>query len=319
MNDDRIKDKNVIVTGGAGVIGRELLNYLVEREANVLSVDRLPLPLGDFSKVTHIPLDLAVDDLSELIEFKPDIILHLAAAFERSGESPEFWGTNWHDNTVLSHRMVNLVKEMPSLEVFVFASSYLLYNPRLYLTNNYQGSVTYLKEDDMIIPRNLCGAAKFYTERELEFVKNVVNPDLRMVNARIYRVYGCGSKDIISRWIRAGLNNDMIETYNKDNLFDYIYAEDVAKGLLLLAENPEAVGNVNLGSGQARSVNDVLNILVEMNILKESLIMDKGVTEDFEASCADLSRLKEVTGWVPSTDLKAGISRIVEFEKKINL
>jgi nucleoside-diphosphate-sugar epimerase len=319
INDSQVKGKNVIVTGGAGVIGRELLNYLIEGDANVLSVDRLPLPDDDFSNVNHIQLDLAVDDLSELIEFKPNIILHLAAAFERSGESPEFWGTNWHDNTVLSHRIVNIIKEIPDLEVFVFASSYLLYNPRLYLSNNLRGSVTSLKEDDMIIPRNLCGAAKFYTERELTFIGNVINPDLRMVNARIYRVYGRGSKDIISRWIRAGLMNEVIETYNKDNNFDYIYAGDVAKGLLLLSENPKAVGSVNLGSGQARSVNEVLNILLEMNILDESSIIDKGVTEDFEASCADISRLKDITGWVPPTDLKTGINRIIEFEKKIIL
>ena len=314
MNYESVKGKNVMVTGAAGVIGKELLNILISKDANVLSVDRLPLPEGDYGKVKHIMMDLAVDSYDELIEFKPEVIIHLAAAFERSGESPDFWGTNWHDNNLVSHRLVDFIKQLPSLEVFVFASSYLLYNPSLYLSNTQRDGVTYLREDDVIIPRNLCGASKFYTEREIEFVRKVVKPELRQVNARIYRVYGRGSKDVISRWIRNGLAN---ETYNKDNQFDYIFAGDVAEGLLVLAENGNAMGNVNLGSGVARSVNDVLNILLDLNILDESLIIDKGVTEDFEASCADLTRLKSLTGWVPPTDLKTGIKKIIDYERGI--
>ncbi|MGP8188524.1 MAG: NAD-dependent epimerase/dehydratase family protein [Methanobacterium sp.] len=317
MNYESVKGKNVMVTGAAGVIGRELLNILISKDANVLSVDRLPLPEGDYGKVKHIMMDLAVDSYDELIEFKPEVIIHLAAAFERSGESPDFWGTNWHDNNLVSHRLVDFIKQLPSLEVFVFASSYLLYNPSLYLSNTQRDGVTYLREDDVIIPRNLCGASKFYTEREIEFVRKVVKPELRQVNARIYRVYGRGSKDVISRWIRNGLANENIETYNKDNQFDYIFAGDVAEGLLVLAENGNAMGNVNLGSGVARSVNDVLNILLDLNILDESLIIDKGVTEDFEASCADLTRLKSLTGWVPPTDLKTGIKKIIDYERGI--
>ncbi|MGA2676001.1 MAG: NAD(P)-dependent oxidoreductase [Methanobacterium sp.] len=317
MNYESVKGKNVMVTGAAGVIGKELLNILISKDANVLSVDRLPLPEGDYGKVKHIMMDLAVDSYDELIEFKPEVIIHLAAAFERSGESPDFWGTNWHDNNLVSHRLVDFIKQLPSLEVFVFASSYLLYNPSLYLSNTQRDGVTYLREDDVIIPRNLCGASKFYTEREIEFVRKVVKPELRQVNARIYRVYGRGSKDVISRWIRNGLANENIETYNKDNQFDYIFAGDVAEGLLVLAENGNAMGNVNLGSGVARSVNDVLNILLDLNILDESLIIDKGVTEDFEASCADLTRLKSLTGWVPPTDLKTGIKKIIDYERGI--
>jgi nucleoside-diphosphate-sugar epimerase len=56
---------------------------------------------------------------------------------------------------------------------------------------------------------------------------------------------------------------------------------------------------------------------LDLNILDESLIIDKGVTEDFEASCADLTRLKSLTGWVPPTDLKTGIKKIIDYERGI--
>lgn len=310
-----IKGKRVVVTGGAGVIGHELVKFLFKRGASVLSVDRHLLPEGDWRGVLHAREDLATDGLDEVLDFQPQIIFHLAAAFERSRESPEFWAANWHDNVLPSHRIVDLTKEMPNLEVFVFASSYLVYSPSLYFSPSSCYDVVYLKEDDLIAPRNLCGAAKYYTERELEFVKGVLNSSLRTIYARIFRVYGCGSRDVISRWVQAGLYGQDIEVYNKQNRFDFVFARDVAEGLLRLAESPAAEGPVNLGSGIIWSIQDVLNLLVTYAPMARTRIQDLGTKEPYEASCADLTRLKWLTGWVPSTDLQKGIKVIMEFEQ----
>jgi len=313
MEEYPIKNKRVLITGGAGVIGRELLKLLIEKGANILSVDRHPLPRGSWGGVLHIQKNLATDSLVELSDFRPHIIFHLAAAFERSKESPEFWSTNWHDNLLLSHRIVDLTREISNLEVFVFASSYLVYSPSLYLSPSLREDVVYLKEDSPIAPRNLCGAAKYYTERELEFVKEVLNPSLRIICARIFRVYGCGSRDVISRWVQAALAGQTVELYNKQNRFDYIFAGDVAEGLLRLVESSKAIGVVNLGSGVAHSVQDVLSILTDY--FPGLQVRDTGTREAFEASCADVTRLKQFTDWSPPTEIAEGIGRIIEFEK----
>ena len=315
MSKILFKDKKVLVTGAAGVIGRELLRYLIEEEADILSVDRLPLPDGDWDNVRHIRKDLAEDDLQELIDFNPEVIIHLAAAFERSEESPEFWDVNWHDNMLVSHNITNIAKQMSNLNTFVFASSYLLYDTQLYMSD-YLKEVTFLKETDRVYPRNLCGGAKFYTEKELEFIKELFLPDLRVVNARIYRVYGRGSNCIVSRWVRMCLNKETLELYNKDNQFDYVFAGDVAKGLLTLAQENDAEGVFNLATGTPNTVNNLINNLIDEGILDESCVKDYGTTEQYEASCADISKLKEVTGWVPPTDFKTGIKKIIAYEKE---
>ena len=315
MKESSIKGKRIIVTGGAGVIGQELLRLLISKGANILSVDRCPLPEEDWSGVVHIEKNLATDDLDKLCDFQPQIIFHLAAAFERSKESPEFWSANWHDNILASHRIIGPVKKMSSLEVFVFASSYLVYSPSLYLSPSLPEKVVHLREDDSIAPRNLCGAAKYYTERELEFMKYVRNPSLRTIYARIFRVYGCGSKDVISRWVRAALFGQDIEVYNKQNRFDFVFARDVAEGLLRLVESANGEGPVNLGSGVARSIQDVLNLLIECVPTAQWRIQDIDINEPFEASCADLARLKLLTGWLPPTSLEEGIRIVLEFEQ----
>ncbi len=311
-----LKNKRVLVTGGAGVIGRELLKLLIKEEANVLSVDRSPLREQDWRGILHLQKDLAVDPMVDLRDFQPQIVFHLAAAFERSKESPEFWDTNWHDNVVLSHRIIDLLKEAPDLEAMVFASSYLVYSPSLYLSPSWRDEAIFLKEDDPVAPRNLCGAAKFYTEREIDFVKEVLNPSLRIAHARIFRVYGCGSKDVISRWIRAALSGQQLEVFNAPNRFDYIFAGDVAEGLLRLAGISEDAGSINLGTGRARSVQEVLSILAERIPTVKSKIRDHGLQDHLEASCADTTKLKQLTGWTPTIDLEKGMRSVIEFEEK---
>jgi carbamoyl-phosphate synthase large subunit len=312
---EMVKNRRVLVTGGAGVIGQELLQLLSDNQADVLSVDRRPLSRGEKSGVTHLRKDLAVDKLDELVDFQPEILFHLAATFERSKESPEFWKDNWLDNVLLSHRLCEQLKKMRDLKVLVFASSYLLYSTSLYLSPSVPRKVTYLKETDPILPRNLCGAAKHYTEGEIRFVREVESPSLRTVDARIFRVYGCGSKDVVSRWVRAALSGQEIRVYHKENRFDYVFAGDVAAGLLELAASPDAAGAVNLSYGTARRVEDVLSILQELVPACRSKIKYGDVDEPYEASGADISMLKKLTGWTPPTDLKRGIEILVDFEK----
>ena len=237
--------------------------------------------------------------MTELQEFRPQVVFHLAAGFERSKESPEFWSANWHDNVLLSHRIVHLLKDSQEVGVFVFASSYLVYAPSLYLSPRVRERVVPLHEDSPISPRNLCGAAKYYTERELACVKELFDLPLRTVLARIFRVYGRGSRDVISRWVRAGIQGETIDLYNKESQFDFVFAGDVAEGLLRLAETPEAAGAVNLGSGSSRSIEELVGIIggqISGTALK---IRDAGQVEELEGSCADVTKLRALTGWVP--------------------
>lgn len=106
-----------------------------------------------------------------------------------------------------------------------------------------------LKESHVLQPRNLVGMTKLYTEHELSFAGRLLHQRMRVVSARIFRVYGCGSKDVISRWVRAGLNGQAIEVYGRDNAFDFVFAGDVARGLLKMGQNEQMNGIVNFGSG----------------------------------------------------------------------
>lgn len=281
----------ILVTGHKGVIGSYLWKRLDDHE-------RFGIDLKDGQ-------DLATIDVHNLLEIaQPEIVFHLAASFERTKETPEAFRHVWHNDTVASHRLLEAITDCMSVKTVVFASSYLIYK------DIYKRSIN---EDDDVNPRNLCGMSKLYTEKELDFICSSIRPDIRPVHARIFRVYGEGGKEIVSRWCRAKLTEEKTVIFNQDNRFDFIHAQDVAEGLMRLAFTEEARGIVNLGTGQSISIKEVCE---SIGLSPEKIEDDP----DYEQSCADIHKLFDLTGWIPAISIKAGIDRIMNWqEKKLSL
>jgi nucleoside-diphosphate-sugar epimerase len=242
--------KRVLVTGSSGVIGRCLVDRLLSMEANILSIDVEPFPFlkTTHRNITHIQNNVG-NVIHPIVEFNPEIVFHLAAMFGRTKDSKNYWMNSISNNAVVSHVLLKLLANSTDTKVFVFASSYLVYDPDLYLST-YECS---LFEGDNLRPRNVVGLSKYFTEKELEFI-SMENKNFRSVSARIFRVYGYGSHDIISRWIRSVLKGEDLQVYGRYAQFDYIFADDVAVGLIKMAETKQANGPINLGSGVSTSI-----------------------------------------------------------------
>lgn len=307
-----LKNKRVFVSGGAGVIGQEMIKKLSLRGAIVLAADRKSRPQNLPKNILYRQGDLNYITREELESFSPEVFIHLAASFERVAESYEFFEENFHDNVLLSHHLITLLKDIPSLKKVIFPSSYLIYNPSLYSFDEPHAEAIRLQETDPIYPRNLTGSAKLNHEIELNFIKEF-KPSVQVVLARIYRGYGRNSRDVISRFVRALLRNEPITVYKKENRFDYIFAEDSAEGLLRLAESSFS-GVINLGGGRSTSIEQV--ILELKKLFPKIKVKYEDVEMPFEASSADISLLQEVTGWKPENTVHDGIRKIIEFEKK---
>ena len=308
-----MKGKKIFVSGGAGVIGLEMIPKLLARGATILVGDIKPRPSGFPPEVIYRQGDLNYLREQELIQFKPEIFIHLAATFERSMESYGFFQENFWNNVNLSHHLMTITKDLSSLKRVVFASSYLIYQPNLYQFHAPRKVAVALRETDPIQPRNLIGMAKLAHEIELDFINKFRNGQFSTVCARIFRGYGRNSRDIISRWIRALIDDQTLTIYRPEGLFDYIYAADSAEGLIRLAETHNINGIINLGTGQARRVQEVLDILQQhfpnMRV--------NNATSDilFEASQAEMSRFKSMLDWTPEYKLEQAIPEIIDFER----
>lgn len=302
----------IFVSGGTGVIGTHLVNMLLEAGADIFVGDLKSCPKEWLGKVKYRQGDLNDIRKEELLDFNPHYFFHLAATFERSVESYPFFNENFQHNIKLSHHLIDCLKESWELKKVVFASSYLIYDSKLYQATQPLSPVL-LNENSFIFPRNICGAAKLFHEEELKFINQFAKDKLSIISARIFRVYGKNSRDVISRWIRMALREEPLTVYNSHGFFDYIYADDVAKGLIKLA-NTTYEGVINLGSGHARSISDVIHILKRH--FPKLKYHEEPSDELIESSQADMRKFHEVTGWMPEYHLEKAIPLIIQHEKE---
>jgi len=309
------ENKKVLVTGGAGVIGRELIRLLADQKAHVRCIDFLEKPeMLNALNVEYYRLDLS-DDRNQFLfapsgGFMPEYVFHLAADFERSEETETFWEFNFRNNVMASHNTLRSAMESPALKKIVFASSYLIYNKDLYYSEGVEANC--LSEHTEIDPRNMCGIAKLQTERDLEFLGSL--NDFKHASARIFRVYGQGSRDVISRWIRSAIRNEEITVFNEENQFDYIYAGDVARGLLEMAMS-DASGVFNLGTGKPTSIKEIVATLQEL-FNNEIKVINENHSIYPEASYACMKKTEKQIGWLPQTTVRDGIQKIIQYERE---
>jgi carbamoyl-phosphate synthase large subunit len=307
------KNKKVFISGGAGVIGRELVHKLHAQGAVLYEGDLKAIP-ADFPKdALYRQGDLNEITQEEIAWFAPEYFIHLAATFERSTESYEFWPENFRHNVRLSNYLMTLMKDLPSLKKVVYASSYLIYSPELYSFQMPQQAGFRLNETHPIYPRNMIGCAKLLHEIELRFINDYKSSQYKSISVRIFRGYGRGSKDVISRWVRDLLQGKKIDLYAKEGMFDYIYGRDTAEGLLRLAASEEAEGIVNLGTGRSRRVSDVVAILGKH--FRDMQVQEHPSDLLFEASECDTTLFRQYTGWLPEYDLEQSIPEIIEYER----
>lgn len=289
--------EKALITGSEGAIGKELVKKLC-------STHELHL----WDKETGF--DLAESELKDSMKrISPDTVYHLAASFERTNETPEAIYHIWKNDTLASHRLIEAIINCESIKTVVLASSYLIYNSWLYLSENKPTNESIqikISESMPILPRNLCGMSKLYTERELDFIKAKIRPSLNIINARIFRVYGLGSKSVINRWCKMKQQGFKADIFNKENRFDFIHSRDVAEGLLRLSTCKSGI--YNLGTGISRSIQEVIKLIgIDYNELPPDT--------EYESSCADITKLKEATGWCPSISLEDGIKELISYEE----
>ena len=306
-------NQRIVVTGGAGVIGNEIVRLLLARGADIRVIDVLPRPIDLDPMVDYVQGDLAMHGADAIAGFNPDTIYHLAATFERSVEVPEFWFDSAHNNVAASAQVLHGAIRSPNLRRYVFASSYLIYDPALYLFAEPVDAPRLLREDDRIQPRNVCGAAKLLHEQEIALAARGDTVEFSTVAARIYRVYGPSSRDVVSRWIRAAVRGEPIDVFGEESRFDYVYSADVADGLIRLAES-DVAGVVNLASGRSRSVSEVVAAI--QSHFPSLEVRGRLPAENYEASEASIERLREVTSWSPPTELARGVAKLVSHERE---
>lgn len=300
-----IKNKRILVTGGAGFIGSNLANHL-SNENDVIVVDDcyLGTPKNMDDEVEFVKKSVLDDDLPTDV----DIVFHLAAlsSYAMHEDEPTVGAR------VNIEGFVNTVDQAKEdgCETVVYASTSSIY-----------GEQTSPARENMEVTVNTgYEASKMARENYAAYFKN--HYDLSIAGMRFFSVYqGYGGAEehkgeyanVIAQFADDIANGRSPVLYGDGSQTrDFIHISDIVNGLSLAAEY-ELSGVYNLGTGKSYDfntvvdrLNDILGTDVEPTYVPNPIPESVYVHE----TCADYSKMQRATGWEPEVSFEEGLKRV---------
>lgn len=308
--------KTVLVTGGAGFIGRPLCRALLERGHSVVCADRESAVNGfaeewaDSRPAPHFrSFDISdAKGVRELIaEVRPSVVIHSAAIVGVAASVNAGLASAVDVNIRGSVNLFDAIIEVGGVERIIDLSSEETYG-------DFQEDPA--SETTLGRPVSPYGITKFAVERFGNHYADAVG--LPYVAARLSWVYGPNfpRTRLPQPWlddIASGV--DSVLPRGGDQLVDFTHIDDVLAGLQLLIEAPRATDRAyNISSGQAvtiRELRDVLSVVAPdwgCELGPGLLELAPGVPGCVKGAY-DLSRMREQFGFEPSVGLEDGLQR----------
>ena len=297
-----MKNKNVLVTGGGGMVAQQLIRLLKEEGAKVTTVD---LPSSGVK--ADLQGDLRDRSFCKEIVKGQQIIFNLAGlkgSPQRCAEAPATFsvpqvqfGANMAEAAFNSN-----------CEWYLYTSSVGVYHPAEIF---YEDDVwkTFPSEHDWYP-----GWAKRMGELNVQsYMDETNNKNCSIVRpANVYGPY-----DNFGEWsmvvpslIKKAHENDVLEVWGDGSpIRDLIYAEDVARGMLHMVQH-EVNEPVNLASGTGVTIKEVAEIVAD--------IFKKEIKWDTSKPMGDMKRIMSTTraesyGFKPQVSLQEGIKKTIEW------
>ena len=301
--------KKVVITGATGMIAVALINYLIEKEIEVVAICR-----PNSSKLRNVPKHKLVKiiecDIIDLISLKDNITENYDAFFHFAWNGT--FGNSRNDSYLQNMNIkytldaLNLANHL-GCKVFVGAGSQAEYG-------RVEGD---LSSTTPINPENGYGIAKYTAGKLSAIYAKQLN--IKHVWARILSVYGPNDNNftMIMSTIEKLLNGERASFTKGEQEWDYLYCDDAAKALYLMALKGKDQAVYPLGSGIHRPLSEYITILKE-EIPKECEIGlgDIPYSENqVMYLCADISELTKDTGFVPKISFREGIKKTIQYKQ----
>jgi GDP-4-dehydro-6-deoxy-D-mannose reductase len=310
-------EPSILLTGGAGFVGRYLAPALASRFPRHRRVilcleDTADLPDSWRREVADITDEAAVERAVAL--HKPGIVVHLAAQ-SSAGESARAAEATWRVNFGGSFALASAVARHAPEAVFLFVSS-----SEVYGASFRSGPAT---EETPPAPLNAYARSKFAAETMLA---DVLPSTAKLIIARAFNHTGPGQDERfvlpsfaaqIAR-IEAGLSEPRLRVGNLSAERDFMHVADAADAyarLLECAGDLPRVSVFNVTSGQTYKLEDLLGTLRGLAHMPFEIEPDPERMRASDIPCAkgDPARLKEATGWAPRHPVNGMLRELLEW------
>ena len=304
--------QKVFITGGAGFIGRWIVQRCVKAGRDVTVYDNLSagsldhvLPFMD--DITMHEADIMDAEALEaaLAEAQPDVVFHMAALhfIPYCNEHP---AETIRVNVEGTERVLRTAAAQGATRAVVASSGAF-----------YPSIDEVLTEDIEPAPVDIYGLSKQLTEEVAAYTARAT--DMTCVAARLFNTYGPYETNphLIPHIMDSLHSGPSIELGNIYSKRDYIYVEDVAELLISCAEaEVKEFERVNVGTGHEYSAEEIVEGIAELMGTEIAIDVDESRLRavDKMHQRASTEHLRKVAGRGASIDLRTGLQRLLQEE-----
>ena len=313
-----IKNKNILLTGGAGFIGSHLFERLVnntnfviiidnfsssETEKNLSELTKNYEPEKDYKVIKG---DLADNSIFSTINSDIDIIFHLAA-------TPGVRYSIQNASKVTKNNIISTVNVFENalkmdVEKVVVASSSSVYGNPAY---------TPVDENHPKSPISPYAVSKLCCEMYADYYFRENN--LPVTSLRFYTVYGPrGRPDMaIRKFFNQIMKNEPINIYGDGSqIRDFTYISDIVDGLVLASETKKSSGEVfNLGCSNPIEVNQLIEKMYKIADSPRNTQYVEKQKGDVEITFSKIDKARTLLQFDPKVNIDEGLKKTYEWQK----
>ncbi|HNZ86257.1 MAG TPA: NAD-dependent epimerase/dehydratase family protein [bacterium] len=316
--------KNILVIGGAGFIGSNLIEYLLEKN-KVICIDNfvtgkfenieILTQFPDFAFIKHdMSEKIDLESMSELDKFRIQFqgiqdVIYLACPTSYKDLS-KFSVETIDANSIALKNALDLAVKYKAK--FLFASSSAIYGNAEDVTEPIIES--YYGKTDHLEPRAPYNEGKRFAEMMVKTYHEKFNLDISI--ARIFSTYGpkmiLGDGRMIPDFINNAMENrDIVINGDENSVSSFCYVDDLIDGLLKLIDSP-VFEPINLGHPDEINIKHVAETIIQI-MGSNSKIVFQDDFENFQRKLfPNINKAKETLSWMPMTPLVNGLKTTIE-------
>jgi len=300
----------ILVTGGAGAIGSNLVRELLAQSNEVVVIDDLSSGYRDLVPPGARFVEGSITDdaaLAAAFDPAPDYIIHAAALFanQNSVEHPQ------DDLQVNGLGLVKVLEHATQARVrkLLFCSSSCVY-----------GGKALMREDDVdLSPDTPYAITKWLGERYVCYWAE--QHALNTVSVRLFNVYGPGERpgryrNVVPNFFALALRGEPLTiTGTGEETRDFTFMQDAVDGMLGVLSAETAPGDVvNIGSGRPTRIIDLANRINALTASKTAIrFAPRRSWDHVPHRVCDNQRARRLFGFAPDTPLDAGLQRTLDW------
>lgn len=308
--------KKVLVLGGTGFVGTNFVEALLDTGANITITKHRREPIIKDDRIEVINADLTNREQSRHVMQGQDIVFHCAGAVSAAGVTASNPMEPITDNLAITAMVLEAAWKTGVERIQVFGSS-----------TAYPVTEHPVTEEEMwSAPPHPSyfgyGWMRRYMERMAEFVHE--RSDTKVVLVRPTATYGRYddfhpvTSHVIPALIRKALERMApYEVWGTgDEVRDFLHVKDLAKGCMLATEKYTDCKPINIGYGETTTVKDVVSAILSAAGYKEAeLVFNSDRPTTIPKRMVDISKAREILGFMPEISLKDGLADTVEWYK----